>query len=235
MNRSTHVTWFFRFFRRRKLEAQLDSELRFHIEQQTANHIAAGMNPAEARRRALAQFGGLESRKEEAREARGTHLLESLWQDIRFSFRMLRRNPAVSILAVLCLTLGIGANAAVFSWIEGLLIRPFPAVSHQERMYALAGSAPSDPDDPDLSWPDFLDLQRNSKLVESFIGDKIMGASLNIGGRADRATGSIVSANYFDALGIRPILGRGFRPGEDTGHNAHPVTVISYQMWQNTF
>ncbi|HXT87222.1 MAG TPA: ABC transporter permease [Verrucomicrobiae bacterium] len=229
------MTWFFRFFRRRKLEAQLDSELRFHIEQQTANNIAAGMNPAEARRRALAQFGGLESRKEEAREARGTHLLESLWQDIRFSFRMLRRNPAVSILAVLCLTLGIGANAAVFSWIEGLLIRPFPAVSHQERMYALAGSAVSDPGDPDLSWPDFVDLQRNCKLIESFIGDKIMGASLNIGGRADRATGSIVSANYFDALGIRPILGRGFRPGEDTGHNAHPVTVISYQMWQNTF
>jgi len=229
------VTWLARFFRKRQQDKQLDSEIHFHVEQQTAENMASGMNRTEARRRALAQFGGLESRKEEARDARGTQFLESLWQDIRFSFRMLRRNPAVSILAVLCLTLGIGANAAVFSWIEGLLIRPFPAVSHQERMYALAGSAVSDPGDPDLSWPDFVDLQRNSKLVESFIGDKIMGASLNIGGRADRATGSIVSANYFDALGIRPILGRGFEPGEDTGHNAHPVAVISYQMWQNTF
>lgn len=229
------MTWLARFFRKQQQDKLLDSEIHFHIKEQTAANIAAGLPPSEARRRALAQFGGLESRKEECRETRGTHFLETLWQDVRFSFRMLRRNPAVSILAVLCLTLGIGANAAVFSWIEGLLIRPFPAVSHQERMYALAGSAVSDPDDPDLSWPDFADLQRNSKLVESFIGDKIMGASLNIGGRADRATGSIVSANYFDALGIHPILGRGFQPGEDTGHNAHPVAVISYQMWQNTF
>jgi predicted permease len=167
--------------------------------------------------------------------AGGRHFFETLVQDLRFAVRMLRRYPAVSLLAILCLTLGIGANAAVFSWIEGLLFRPFPAVSHQERLYALADSAPSDPDDPDLSWPDFLDLQRNCKLIDSFIGDKIMSAALNIGGRADRALGSIVSANYFEALGVRPALGRGFQPDEDVGHNAHPVAVISYQMWQGTF
>ncbi len=224
-----------RLFRKSKLDAQLDSELRFHVEQQTAENIAGGMNPAEARRRALAQFGGLESRREECSEARGTYFLESVLQDIRFSLRVLRRNPAVSVIAILCLTLGIGANAAVFSWIEGLLVRPFPAVSHQERMYALAGSAPSDPGDTDLSWPDFLDLQRNCKLVESFIADKITGASLSIGSRSDIAIGSVVSANYFEALGVRPILGRGFKPGEDAGRSAHPVVVLSYRLWQNLF
>ena len=229
------MTWLGRFFRKRKQDAQLDSELRFHIEQQTAENIASGMTLAEARRRSLAQFGGLESRKEESRDARGTRFLESLWQDIRFSFRMLRRSPGFSVLAILCLTLGIGANAAVFSWTEGLLLRPFPLVAHQERMYALAGSAPSDPGDSDLSWPDFLDLQRNCKLFESFMADKITGASLSIGSRSDVAVGSVVSANYFDALGVRPILGRAFKSGEDAGRNAHPVVVLSYRLWQNLF
>ena len=86
-----------------------------------------------------------------------------------------------------------------------------------------------------MSWPDWLDLQRNSTLVEAFIGEKITGTTLSIGDRAERASGSMVSANYFDAIGVRPMLGRGFEPGEDAGRNAHPVTVISYQMWQDRF
>ncbi|MFZ0414063.1 MAG: ABC transporter permease [Candidatus Acidiferrales bacterium] len=229
------MRWLTRLFRNGKQDAQLDSELRFHVEQQIADNIAAGMSPAEARRRALAQFGGVEHIREDCREARGMHFIDTLLQDIRFALRMLRRSPGFSVLAVLCLTLGIGANAAVFSWIEGLLLRPFPEVTHQERMLALSGTSRSDPGDTDISWPDFMDLQRNCKLFDSFIADKIMGAALSIGGRADRARGSIVSANYFDALGIHPILGRGFEPGEDVGRNAHPVAVISYQMWQDAF
>ncbi|PYJ40170.1 MAG: hypothetical protein DME81_01610, partial [Verrucomicrobia bacterium] len=86
-----------------------------------------------------------------------------------------------------------------------------------------------------LSYPDFLDLEKNSTLFESFIIDKITGTTLSVGDRAERATGGIVSANYFDALGVRPILGRGFRPEEGTGRNAHPVTVISYLTWQDRY
>ena len=86
-----------------------------------------------------------------------------------------------------------------------------------------------------MSWPDWLDLQRNCTLVEAFIAEKITGTTLSIGDRAERAPGSMVSANYFDAIGVHPILGRGFEPGEDSGRNAHPVTVISYQMWQDRF
>jgi macrolide transport system ATP-binding/permease protein len=230
------MTWLSRLIRKRKQDARLDSELHFHVEQQTTENVAAGMPPAEARRRALAQFGGLEHMKEETRDARGTHLIEALLQDIRYGLRALRKNPAFTVVAVLTLALGIGANAAVFSWIEGLLLRPFPAVTHQDRMVALSGtSASNEYSSVDLSWPDFLDFQRNCHLFDSFIADKIMGATLNIGGRSSRATGSIVSANYFDALGIRPILGRGFQPDEDSGRNAHPIVVISYEMWQNTF
>ncbi|HKF53635.1 MAG TPA: ABC transporter permease [Candidatus Acidoferrales bacterium] len=229
------MTWLSRLLRKGKQDAQLDSELHFHIEQQTADNIGAGMSSGEARRRALAQFGGLESRKEETRDARGTHFIDALLQDLRYALRMLAKSPGFTAVAILCLTLAIGANAAVFSWIEGLLIRPYPAVSHQERMYALVGSVPGGTYDPDLSWPDFLDLQRNCKFVDSFIADEITGASLGIGNHSETAVGSIVSANYFDALGVRPFLGRGFQPGEDTGRNAHPIVVISYRMWQNFF
>src|SRR5213592_4622375 len=156
-------------------------------------------------------------------------------QDLRYGFRMLRRSPGFSILAILCLTLGIGANAAVFSWIEGILLRPFPLVSDQGRLLAVAGTNRGAPGTNDMSWPDFQDLQRNCTLIETFIAEKITGTTLSVGDRAERAPGSMVSANYFDAIGVHPMPGRGFEPGEDSGANAHPVTVISYQMWQNRF
>src|SRR6266702_4039643 len=121
--------------------------------------------------------------------------MQTFLQDLRFGFRILRRSPGFSILAILCLTLGIGTNAAALSWIEGILIRPYPLVAHQDRMFALNCTTRG----------------------------------------AERAVGGIVSANYFDALGVRPILGRGFRPEEGTGRNAHPVTVISYMTWKNRY
>src|SRR2546426_5733182 len=157
-------------------------------------------------------------------------------QDLRYGFRMLRRSPGFSLLAILCLTLGIGANAAVFSWIEGILLRPFPLVVDQDRLLAVAGTNRGAAGALiEMSWPDFQDLARNCTLIEAFISEKITGTTLSIGDRAERAPGSMVSANYFDAIGVRPMLGRGFEPGEDSGRNAHPVVVISYQMWQDRF
>src|SRR3981189_1241475 len=116
-----------------------------------------------------------------------------MFQDLRFGLRMLLRSPGFSILAILCLTLGIGANAAAFSWIEGIRLRPYPAVDHQERLFALTGTGRGEAELP--SWPDILDLQRSCTLIDSFIVTKIMGTSLSIGDRAEVTTGSIVSAN----------------------------------------
>src|SRR5437660_2913737 len=161
--------------------------------------------------------------------------MQTLLQDLRFGLRMLRRSPGFSILAILCLTLGIGTNAAVFSWIEGILIRPYPLVAHQDRMFALGGTTRGATEGHGLSYPDFVDLEKNSTLFESFIIDRIVGTTLSVGDRAERATGGIVSANYFDALGVLPMLGRGFRPEEGTGRNGHPVTGISYLTWQDRY
>jgi macrolide transport system ATP-binding/permease protein len=161
--------------------------------------------------------------------------MQTFFQDLRFGLRMLRRSPGFSILAILCLTLGIGTNAAVFSWIEGILIRPYPLVAYQDRMFALIGTTRGAQQGTPLSYPDFLDLEKHSTLFESFIVDKIMGTTLSVGDRAERAVGGIVSSNYFDALGVKPILGRGFRPEEGEGRNAHPVAVISYQTWKDRY
>src|SRR5262249_51626376 len=158
-------------------------------------------------------------------------------QDLRYGLRLLVRSPGFSLLAIGCLTLAIGANAAVFSRIEGILLRPFPLVKDQDRLFAVAGTnrGATGITRDDVSWPDFKDLERGCTLVEAFIGDKITGTTLSVGDRAQRVPGSLVSANYFDAIGVRPVLGRGFEAGEDVGRNAHPVVVISYQMWQERF
>src|SRR5437016_1730222 len=222
-------------FRRRRLEDDLDDELRSHLEMSAEVNLRKGMSPADARREALRSFGGVEQTKEIYREQRGLPMIETTWQDLRFALRMLVRSPGFSLLAILCLALGIGGNAAVFSWIEGILLRPYPLVVEQHRLFAVTGTERGSPGHTDVSWPDWLDLQRNSTLVDAFIGEKITGTTLSIGDRAQRATGSMVSANYFDAIGVRPMLGRGFEPGEDSGRNAHPVAVISYQMWQDRF
>ena len=222
-------------FRRRDLDEDLDAELRSHVEMAVERNMRGGMSAEDARREALCSLGGVEQTKEVYRDRRGLRMIETTLQDVRFGFRMLRRSPGFSILVILCLTLGIGANAAVFSWVEGVLFRPYPLVSHQERLLALTGTSRADNSPTPLSWPDFLDLQKNCKLMDTFFVSKIMGITLGIGDRAEVVTGSIVSANYFDALGVRPILGRGFEPGEDSGRNAHPVTVISYQLWQDRF
>jgi predicted permease len=222
-------------FRRRHLEDDLAEELRSHLEMAVELNLSKGMSAEEARREALKSFGGVEQTKELYRDQRGLPMIETTLQDLRFGLRMLRRSPGFSLLAILCLTLGIGANAAVFSWVEGILFRPYPAVTHQEQLLALTGTARGETGPTLISWPDLLDLQRSCTLIDSFIVNKIMGTTLSIGDRAEVTTGSIVSANYFDAIGVRPILGRGFEPGEDVGRNAHPVTVISYQLWKGRF
>jgi len=223
------------FFRRNQVDQELKEELRDHLEQQIKENVAAGMSPQDARYSALRALGGMTQVEQQCRDARGGSVIEDLVQDLRYGVRQLLRSPGFSSLAILCLTLGIGANAAVFSWIEGILFRPYPAVAHQERLLAVAGTARGETGPTGLSWPDFLDLQRSCTLCDAFFVSKITGSTLNVGERAEVTTGSIVSANYFDAIGVHPILGRGFEPGEDVGSDAHPVAVISYQLWRNHF
>jgi putative ABC transport system permease protein len=218
------MRWLRRLLRKRALDNQLDSELRFHVEQQIADNIAAGMNPAEARRRALAQFGGVEYVKEECREARGTHFVEALLQDLRYAFRMLRKSPGFTAVVVLTLALGIGANTAIFSIVNGVLLRPleFP---QPERLMRITNS-----------YPEGAFLAMRSDLHTMDVATYWEGTEFNLTGLGNpvRLDGSSVSAEFFSALGVKPTLGRVFLAGED-----HPsqdnVVVLSQALWRDRF
>jgi len=215
------------FFQQRRNTEDLAEEMDFHrqmLERESGDRHAANR-----------QMGASTLAREDARGVWLPFRIDSVLQDLRVGFRMLRRSPGFSALAILCLTLGIGANAAVFSWIEGILFRPYPLVTHQEQLAALTTTAPGESGPAGVSWPEVLDLQKSCTLIDSVIVTKIMGTTLSLGDRAERTIGSIVSANYFDAIGVHPMLGRGFEPGEDVGSNSHPVAVISYQLWQSRF
>jgi predicted permease len=222
-------------FLRNQVDEEMKEELREHLEQQVQENIAKGMSAQEARRSAMLALGGMTQIEQKCREARGGNVLEDFAQDLRYGVRQLLRSPGFSALAIVCLTLGIGANASVFSWMEGILFRPYPAVGHQERLFAVAGTATGENEPTEVSWPDFLDLQRSCSLCEDWFVSKITSSTFSTGDHAEVATGSIVSANYFDAIGVRPMLGRGFEAGDDVGSDSHPVVVISYQLWRNRF
>src|ERR1019366_2117463 len=125
------------FFRRKQVDQELNDELRDHLEQQIKENLATGMSHEDARYSALRALGGMTQIEQKCRDARGASVMDDLVQDLRYGFRQLWRSRGFSFLAILCLTLGIGANTAGFSWIEGILFRPFPAVAHQERLLAL--------------------------------------------------------------------------------------------------
>src|SRR5438132_136617 len=155
--------WFSRLLglvRKSERDAEMAEEMQAHLDLLTERNVAAGMSPHDACNAALRQFGGIEQTKEIAREQRVWRWADEFVQDLRFGARMLWRTPGFSTLAILCLTLGIGTNAAVFSWIEGILIRPYPLVPHQDRMFALAGTTRG-AERGGLSYPDFVDLEKN--------------------------------------------------------------------------
>src|SRR5262245_999724 len=212
-----------------------EEERRFHIDALSDRYVRDGMTPDDARQAALRRFGSTAVMKERTRDVDMFRWIDDLRRDITYAVRLLLRNPGFSLLAIFCLTIGIGANAAVFSWIEGILLRPYPLVADQDRLVAVTGTSRGSAEQQGVAWPDWLDMERESTLIDAFIAERITGTTLSIGDRAERAPGSMVSANYFDALGVRPILGRGFEKGEDVGRNAHPVVVISYQLWRDRY
>lgn len=224
-----------RWLRGKRRNAELSEEIEGHLWAAEREERETGKSEEDARHAARREFGNVAMAAETTRDHWGMQWLDDFRQDLRGGLRMLRRSPGFTLLAVLCLTLGIGANAAVFSSMEGVLFRPYPMVANQERLMALSGTARGESGPTGVSWPDFEDLRKNSTLFDGMFVSKIMGTTLSRGNRAETLPGSIVSANYFDEIGVRPMLGRGFVRGEDVGSNARPVVVISYELWQRMF
>jgi predicted permease len=157
----------------------------------------------------------------------------TFWQDLRYGFRVLIKSPGFAIIAILTLALGIGANSTIFSWINSTILNPIPGVQHTNQYVAVSVS--SDRDQIPLAYPDYVDLRDRNTTFSGLLAASTVTMSLTSNGRPEREWGLLASANYFDALGVHPILGRGFLPSEDTKPGGAPVVVISYRLWQTHF
>jgi putative ABC transport system permease protein len=210
------------FFRRRAAESELDDELRFHLEQQVAKHVNAGMNEAEALRCVWLEFGGLDQVKDECREARGVSFVETLLQDLRYAARTLRHSPAFTACAILTLAFGIGANTAIFSVVNSVLLNPLPYPNPQELLAARKND----------SRPDLADIQRQTNSFASSGGVNINPMDFTGYGEPVRVHAAYVDAGLLPALGVKPMLGRWISADEDVKGGPRNV-LVSYAFWRD--
>src|SRR5277367_2244089 len=222
-----------RWFSRKKWEQDMQDELRFHIERQTAENIAAGMPPEEARRQAVLQLGAIEGVKEDCREQRRGFWLESLYADVRYGLRILRKSPGFTVIAILTLALGIGANTAIFSVVQGVLLAPLP-YNEPERLVMVWQYNLTLKHAISVSYPDFLDWQRNARSFQQMAAFDSQDRNLTAPGTPEHLNGEEISSGFLSTLGIKPILGREFSPEEDQ-HGGPPVVIISNRLWRNRF
>src|SRR5262245_3964286 len=216
--------------RRGKVERQIDAEMRFHLEMETEENIRRGMSEEEARRAALMSFGGVEKTKETYRDIARFRRLEDLWRDLRYGARMLLKNPGFTLVAVLALALGIGANTAIFSVVNTVLLRPLPyydpqrlvwvaEVVHGEEINGVA---------------DYIHWREQSKAFDHLVAFTPGSVYLTGRGEPEQLDSIRATANLFPALGVAPQLGRAFTTEEDHP-GAAPVVILSHAFWQRRF
>jgi putative ABC transport system permease protein len=222
------------------VERELDSELRDHIERQAEANQRAGMPRAEALRQARLAFGGVEQTKEATRDARGTLLIESMVQDLRFAARGLRNRPAFTAGVVLTLGLGIGANAAMFGITDRLLLRPPPYLRdaqlvHRVYLSWMRVEAGQERLVTGTSYPRYTDFQRWTRAFSSIATFTTWNKAVGEGESVREMPVAGVSASYFDFFDARPVVGRFFTTTEDSAPMGSPVVVLSYPYWQMAF
>ncbi|HVN08431.1 MAG TPA: ABC transporter permease [Patescibacteria group bacterium] len=215
-------------------EHEMEDELRLHIERQTEKYAAAGMPREEAERRAKIEIGGMERVREECRDARGTRWMESLLQDLRFGLRQLRRNPGFTAIGILSLALGIGANAAIFSLMDAVLLSRLPVRNPGELVVITSYDAGSNVNSS-FSYPMYRDLRDRNQVFAGVIARGGAQFNLNYRGVTEKVNGELVSGNYYDVLGVRPWIGRLFTQQDDVTPGAQPVVVLSYGFWKSRF
>src|ERR1700675_3092014 len=222
-------------FRRRALDAELDRELRVHLEALTEENIRRGMNEQAARHAARREFGGLEQTKESYRDQRGLPFFETLAQDLRYASRMLLKSPGFTLVTVLTLALGIGANTGLFSLVNSVLLGNLPVRNPEELVVVKYTDSRSQQAEEDFSYPMYQALRDKNTAFRNVLTRSGVDFNASYGGQSERATGEMVSGNYFETLGVRAFLGRLIGPEDDRTPGAHPVAVLSYGYWERRF
>ena len=225
------MTWWQRLWRRSRLEEQLEKEMRFHLDQHTADLVAQGYDPADARRQARLALGGEEQAKENCRDARGTRWLEDLWQDFRYAVRTLRQRPGFTAVGALTLALGIGASTAIFSVVNPILFEPLP-YPHAGRIMMIWDTYEGVR--CDVTFHTYRELAARSRSFEAMAVMEAWRPAMTSATKPERFDGQSVSASYFRALGVSPALGRDFQAADDRFKGPH-VTILSDALWRRRF
>lgn len=218
-------------FYRSKLDQEIDAELGSHIEMRTADNVAAGMAPEQARRDALLRFGNRAKLRERVAAADAEMILDTLARDMRYTARQLRRSPGFTITAVLTLALGIGANVVAFGVLNALILRlvdvPQPA--------GLYNVVQKQQGQENQSYPDYADFRRLNTTFSAMAAYRLLSAGLSTGNSANKSWFYEVSCSYFDMLGAQPELGRFFHDNDERGPNSAPYIVLSHNFWRARF
>jgi predicted permease len=228
----------------RRANQELDDEIETHMRLLAERYVRQGMSEAGAAWASRRQFGNVTLLKEEHRDMRAIRLIETFIQDLRYGARTLLRTPGFTLIIVITLALGIGVNTVILSTVNGFLLRGLAVEKPAELISAFWGKK-SDPQVWDIfSYPNYIDVRNRTQSFSGLAAwNNMYSASLsttdsrNAGGqeRAELIWGERVSGNYFEVMGVKPILGRGFLPEEDRTQNTHPVVVISHALWQSRF
>lgn len=227
------ISWVQRLFRNRALDQQLDAELQFHVERQTADHVAAGMSPKDARRRALIELGGFEQTKQKCRDVHWENYIESLYRDFRFSFRSLKKDRRFTFVATLTLALGIGSATLIFSVIDCVVLHPFP-YKNADRLASFSILLPEQVTLSRFPVPAFLDFKEQNHVFEDMFGLAFLFVRYTGKDGAEQFLGGWTTPNTFDVLGVKPFLGREITSADgDAG--SPPVFVMSYHLWSTRF
>ena len=221
-------------FRRRKPVDDLAEEIRSHLEMEEQENLESGMPPEEAYYAALRRFGNVPLAQERSREMWGWNSVETFWQDLRYSLRMLWKNPGFTVVAVLTLALGIGANTAIFSLGNVFMFRPLP-VKDTDRLAVVAVQYRADADPGQLSYLDYMDYRKQSYVFTDMTFYDLNLAGLGYRGHADRIIMAYVPSNFFTMLGLHPALGRLIAPGEGDEPKTGPVVVLGHSYWARRF
>src|ERR671920_1791215 len=217
---------------REHVDRDLAEELDAYLELLVEAKIAAGLKPEEARRAALIELGGMDQVKERVREVRVGHFISTLWQDLRYAVRMLLKKPGFTLVALTALALGIGANTAIFSVVNGVLLRPLPYRT-ADRLVFLSEWSQQVPN-MSVSYPNFLDWQAQTTSFDALAAFRSNGFVLTGAGEPERLTAREVTQQFFPALGVAPALGRDFLPEEDRAGGSKTV-LLSHGLWQRRF
>ena len=214
------------------LDRELDAEVRFHIEMETQKYIQDGMSPGDARLRALRNFGPMEKHKEESRDSRGVGRIEECIHDVRYAIRTLVKNPGFALLAIVTLGLGIGANTAIFSVMDGAYFSRYPLRAPERLLRVYGEDRERGTAQLGFSYPRFVFFREHQTMFESFAAIAFNGYTLEGRGEAEQVNGAAITSDFLDTFGAQPIIGRFMRPDEENGGG---VVVLGEDLWRTRF